>query len=108
MARHTDTLPLTELMRDCRKLLTPAGKIALILPYDQRETALNIAREHLLFLSKEVEILPIENAKPKRWLVELSILPVTTPLQSQLTLEKERHQYTEEFTALVKNFYLKM
>lgn len=108
MARHTDTLPLRDLLRDCRRLLATNGRIALILPYDQRENVLNACQENTLFLSEEVEVSSVENAKPKRWLIELSADPVTSPLLSQLTLETRERQYTEEFTALVKDFYLKI
>lgn len=107
-ARHTDTLPLPDLLRDCRKLLAPNGRIALVLPYDQRENVLSACLENALYLSEEVEVIPVEGAKPKRWLVELSIEPVNSPLLSQLTLETRERRYTEEFTALVKDFYLKI
>lgn len=108
IARHTDTLPLPDLLRDCRRLLAANGRIALILPYDQRENVLNACLENALFLSEEVEVTSVENAKPKRWLIELSADPINSPLLSRLTLETRERQYTEEFTALVKDFYLKI
>ncbi len=44
-ARHTDTLTLEDLLQDSRKLLAPQGRIALILPYDQKYV-LRIVSEH--------------------------------------------------------------
>lgn len=108
VARHTDTLSLPDLLRDSRRLLAPGGKIALVLPFDQRESLLDLIRTERLFLSNETLVSPVKDSNPKRILAELSADPQTRPLRSYLTIEIERHRYTEEFTALVKDFYLKM
>ncbi|MDD2954039.1 MAG: methyltransferase [Parabacteroides sp.] len=108
LARHTDTLPLPDLLRDSRKLLAPEGNIALILPFEQRESLIDLAREESLFPSRETHVSPVPDASPKRLLIELSAKPVAEPELSYLTLEIERHRYTDEFTALAKDFYLKM
>ena len=100
LARHTDTLSLPDLLRDSRKLLAPEGNIALVLPFEQRESLIDIAREESMSPSRE--------APPKRLLIELSATPVAKPKSSHLTLEIERHRYSEEFTAIAKDFYLKM
>ena len=44
-ARHNDTLPLDELLQDCRKRLTPTGRVALILPYDRKEELESVLTE---------------------------------------------------------------
>lgn len=107
-ARHTDTLLLPDLLHDCRELLAPGGHMALILPYDQREIVLRTSQENGLSLSEEVAVSPIASAKPKRWLVEFTTEEVDTPRRSHLSIETEHHHYTVEFTALVKDFYLKI
>ena len=108
LARHTDTLSLPDLLRDSRKLLAPEGNIALVLPFEQRESLIDIAREESLSPSREAHVSPIPDAPPKRLLIELSATPVAKPKSSHLTLEIERHRYSEEFTAIAKDFYLKM
>ncbi len=102
LARHTDTLSLPDLLRDSRKLLAPEGNIALVLPFEQREYLIGLAREESLSPSRETHV------SPKRLLIELSAKPVAEPKLSHLTLEIKRHRYTDEFTALAKDFYLKM
>ena len=86
LARHTDTLSL----------------------FEQRESLIDIAREESLSPSREAHVSPIPDAPPKRLLIELSATPVAKPKSSHLTLEIERHRYSEEFTAIAKDFYLKM
>lgn len=106
LARHTDTLPLPDLLRDSRALLTPQGRLALILPYNQREYLLACCREASFFVSRETAVLPTPGACPKRLLIELSLVPPVVPLSSQLTIEIERYRYTPEFSELVRTFYL--
>lgn len=47
-ARHTDTLTLEDLLQYSRKLLAPQGRIALILPYDQK-IVLRIVFKHKIY-----------------------------------------------------------
>ncbi len=108
-ARHTDTLTLEDLLQDSRKLLAPQGRIALILPYDQKERLADCIRTQNLFLSKETSVIPVPGAEPKRLLAELTAeAPVFPTYSSQLTIEVARHQYTDEYVSLTKDFYLKM
>ena len=108
-ARHTDTLTLEDLLQDSRKLLAPQGRIALIRPYDQKERLTDCIRTQHLFLSKETSVIPVPGAEPKRLLAELTAEPPVFPtFSSQLTIEIARHQYTDEYVSLTKDFYLKM
>ena len=107
LARHTDTLSLDDLVEDSMNLLSPVGKLALIIPFDQRDLIISIAKKNGLFVTRETHVLPTPQAAPKRLLIELSKLEAT-PQQTYLTIEIERHQYTEEFIRLAKDFYLKM
>lgn len=108
-ARHTDTLTLEDLLQDSRKLLAPQGRIALILPYDQKERLTDCIRTYQLFLSKETSVIPVPGAQPKRLLAELTADPPASPASSdRLILEIARHQYTDEYIRLTKDFYLKM
>ncbi|MBQ4162283.1 MAG: tRNA1(Val) (adenine(37)-N6)-methyltransferase [Parabacteroides sp.] len=108
-ARHTDTLSLESLLRDCHQLLTPKGVIALILPYDRKESLLQGIGKEQLFLSKEVDVVPVIGALPKRMLIELrKEQPIEPVVPTTLTIEIARHQYTEAYIELTKAFYLKM
>lgn len=109
MARHTDTLPLDKLLHDSRALLAPGGRLALILPYDRKEYLTECIRKENLFPSKEISVIPVPDAQPKRILIELTAEPSASPmLTGRLTIEIARHQYTDEYIRLTKDFYLKM
>lgn len=107
-ARHTDTLPLSDLLRDSRRLLTSEGRLALILPYEQKERLLELSQEASFYLLRETDVCPTPQSQPKRLLVEFSVQPVEQPEHRLLTIEQERHLYTEEFQEMVRDFYLKL
>lgn len=104
-ARH-GTLTLEGLIGGGRRLLAPKGKLCLILPFDQRERLAAIIGKESLFLQKETAVLPTPASRPKRLLVEISDTPVANVHSDTLTIEKERHVYSDAFTALVKDYYL--
>ena len=108
LARHTDTLLLEDLVKDCSRLLTENGRIALILPFEQTDYLYDIAKKYQLFLRRRTNVIPQPNAAPKRLLVELSVQPHTSAFTGDLTIEESRHQYTEAYKTLTRDFYLKM
>ena len=105
-ARHTDTLPTAELLRLSAALLTDGGRLALILPYAQRESLLQQAVSQQLHLIRETRVVPVAGAPPKRLLVEFSRRP-SPCVPEELTLETPAHDRTEAFRRLVRDFYLK-
>lgn len=107
-ARHTDTLPLSDLLRDSGRLLSPGGKIALILPYAQLEELQFTAHENRLYIHRQTNVIPCTNGLPKRILIELSHEKRESLNPDNLVIEESRHQYTEKYKSLTHDFYLKM
>ncbi len=105
-ARHTDTLPLEELIRGSKQLLSSNGKICLVLPFDQRELLIHYIYKENLFLKKETVVYPTPTSQPKRLLVEITYPCSGKTTTEKLTIEKERHVYTDEFIAIAKDYYL--
>ena len=65
-ARHTDTLSLADLLKDSCRLLAPKGKLALILPFEQRTILLELAHKNQLYPLRETHVSSIKGATPKR------------------------------------------
>lgn len=107
-ARHTDTLSLADLLKDSCRLLAPKGKLALILPFEQRTILLELAHKNQLYPLRETHVSSIKGATPKRLLIELSRQRREFIEPSTLNIEIEQREYSKEFIALVKDFYLKM
>lgn len=108
VARHTDTLLLSDLIREAQTLLSPSGRIALVLPYERLEEVKALASANHLYICRQTDVIPTPGAAPKRLLVELSATEENIKNRDTLTIEEARHQYTPEYIALTKEFYLKM
>lgn len=107
LARHTDNLPAEDLINVSSKLLSEKGRISVIYPSDYKNILFDLAKKNNLFVSRITNVFPTSTAESKRILMELSKdeLPL---IETNLLIEKERHVYSDEFTALVKDFYLKL
>lgn len=108
VARHTDTLRLPDLIREACTLLAPAGRIALVLPYEQLDEVGELASINHLYIHRQTDVIPVPGAQPKRLLIELSVTEENIRKRDILIIEEARHQYTPEYIALTKEFYLKM
>lgn len=107
VARHTDTLPIRDLVRLSATLLTDKGRIALIYPYSEMNMLTEIAAETGLSVLRVTRVYPTPMSVPKRILIELAKTAGETT-SGDLVIETERHVYSPEFAGLVKDFYLKM
>lgn len=107
-ARHDDTLPLGELMDGSRRLLGPAGRLALILPAASHEELKRQALAHRLHLMRETLVYPVYGSAPKRILAEMAAAATERIESGSLAIETPQHTYTQEYIALTKDFYLKM
>ena len=107
LARHTDSLDLASLLGKVYELLTPDGRFSIILPADQHDVFVEIAEQKGLYPSRCTSVITRPGLPPKRFLMELC--KAKKEVQSdRLVVELDRHVYSEEFTDLVKDFYLKM
>jgi len=106
-ARHTDTLTHEELIENAIKLMTPAGRICIILPVVEGLQCIEFAKSKGLYCSKKVNVYPKPDIEAKRLLMEFSLKKAEMEV-SELVIEIERHHYSPEFTELAKDFYLKL
>ncbi|MCB9263119.1 MAG: methyltransferase [Flavobacteriales bacterium] len=105
-ARH-ETLSLQELLFYAKKLLNPNGNFCLIFPANRQKELIEKAENIGLFFEKIVHVRGRKTSEVKRILVCLGLTPSHT-LTDELTIETARHEYTEEYIELTKDFYLKM
>lgn len=106
-ARFTEALPFNELIKNAAKLLSVKGIFCLIIPHKNQREVLQLAEEVGLYLQKITLVQGNENASVKRNLLQFGFTEVTL-VETHLIIEKERHEYTQEYQDLVKAFYLKM
>jgi tRNA1Val (adenine37-N6)-methyltransferase len=76
-------------------------------PIENLRKILDCAEKQSLFLQRQTTVYPTPNARPKRVLLEFSRQNKSMPVYDELVIEIERHQYSDMFQKLVKDFYLK-
>ena len=108
LARFSDALPFDHLLFGVSKLLSDKGKAAFIIPFSSENKFLEIANSFNLFVNKITRVKGTPQSEFKRSLLELSFYKNNNVLEEELTIEKNRHEYTEEYKSLTKSFYLKM
>ena len=107
-ARHNDSLNSNELLRIASLLLKETGRICLILPVEEGVLCFKTAANYNLYLRQQVKVLPKPESKVKRLILEFVKTPCEC-MHSEITIESEqRHVYSEDFSMLVKDFYLKL
>lgn len=113
-AKHNQHLPFEQLLEGANRLLDRGGTLALILPYAEEKNFLKLAERFDFYPLRITRIRGNEKAPLKRSLIQLQAGEKTIgdgreALEPEiLVLEEARHEYTEEFKALVKDFYLKL
>ncbi|WP_334124729.1 tRNA1(Val) (adenine(37)-N6)-methyltransferase [Empedobacter brevis] len=106
-ARQQETLTFTELIENTAKMLHREGVASFIIPYDQMDDFYGKASQNDLKLSRIVYVKGNSNSPIKRVLMEFSFQERIVS-KEELVIERERHQYTNEYISLTKDFYLKM
>jgi len=106
-ARHADVLPFEELIEGVIKLLDPKGKFCLILPTLEAEKFRDLAQKRGLFLSKLLRVKSkVNKDTDKRHLMQFEFTP-TEFSEKTIAIElDERHQYTDDYKLLTKDYYL--
>lgn len=106
-ARFYDSLPFENLVNYASQLLSEVGELAVVIPFAEEERFLNLAKQFGLFTHRIARVRGTETAPIKRSLLQFSFTKQNTE-ENELVLEISRHQYTDEFKALVEDFYLKL
>ncbi len=107
LARFTDALPFSHLLDSVAKLLSENGLFSVIIPFTEEQNFIELAHQYGLFPSRITRVRGTSNSVTKRSLLEFSFSNTHTA-QSSLTIEHSRHNYTEDYIKLTKNFYLNM
>ena len=106
-ARFTSSLSFEELVTGVSKILSKNGKFSVIIPCKEEVQFIAIAEENNLFVNRICRVQGNINSPVKRSLLTFSFRK-TAIEEAQLIIETTRHNYTEDYTRLTKDFYLKM
>lgn len=106
-ARFTSSLSFDNLITGAVKLLSSSGEFAVIIPFKEESEFIKIAKTNSLFISRMCRVRGSATSEIKRSLLTFSFKERQI-IEEELVIEVSRHNYTEDYINLTKDFYLKM
>lgn len=106
IARQNKFFNLAEFIQTSKQILTPQGAISLILPAEQKLTLLEIADSNFVHANKICHIFPTPLKPSHRFMVQLFAEKTDLQEENLIVEINGRHQYSEQYRMLTKDFYL--
>jgi tRNA1Val (adenine37-N6)-methyltransferase len=106
-ARHNVSLNSSEILEGTVRCMKEEGILQLILPYVEGNIFIAEAAQYGLYCNSILKIKPLPTSEIRRLILTFSRIK-KIPVESFLTVEHgKRHEFTEEYKILTKDFYLK-
>lgn len=106
-ARHNSSLTYDVLLKQVAALLTCEGVFSIVIPTDVAEKVKRIAAENLLYAAQQLLVVTKPGGETKRVLIAFTFKEQLCKTEELLT-EIGRHQYSSEYIALTKDYYINM
>lgn len=108
LARFQDAMPFEELVEAADLLLSENGIFAVIIPYKEEERFIDLCAEAELFPVKVTRVKGSHTTPIVRSLLAFKRYELSVLTADELIIEINRHEYTDDYINLTKDFYLKM
>lgn len=106
IARHDHKLPHETLIERSVDLLTPAGRLSVILPYVEGSVFIAMAAAKGLFCIRKTNVYPTPDGGIKRLLLEFSKVQQVLIENDLVVEDRGRHLYSKDYLSLTGDFYL--
>ncbi|MCU0408372.1 MAG: hypothetical protein MUD02_05435, partial [Bacteroidales bacterium] len=105
--RHEVSLSGADLLKHASSLLAENGRIQVIMPWVEGNVFIAEAAAYGLYCGRIIKIKPLPTSEVKRIIITLS-RNKTKLSESFLTIEHgPRHDFTEEYKMMTRDFYIK-
>ncbi len=108
LARFQDALPFEDLVEAADLLLSENGIFAVIIPFKEEERFIDLCAEVELFPVKVTRVKGSHTTPIVRSLLAFKRYELSVLTADELVIEINRHEYTDDYINLTKEFYLKM
>lgn len=106
-ARFQDAMPFDHLIQSVVSLLSERGLFSVIIPFKEKDKFIQLADSQNLYPQKITNVKGNPTSSLVRSMVTFGFEKLPC-IEDELTIETERHQFTEDYINLTKDFYLKM
>lgn len=107
-ARHTGSLSIPILLGNANRLLNAEGTLAIITPTTIEALVRREALISGLGVTRLTRVVPVEGAKPKRLLWEMTKANETIMNEDTLIIKMSNGNFSEKYIELTHDFYLKL
>lgn len=105
-SRHNDNLSVSDILHGSARLLSNNGLLQLILPFTEGNIFILKAQESGFHCNFKLNIRPLPGSKVKRMILGFNRFR-TDLIEKELVIGKgPRHEYTDEYLNLTRDFYL--
>jgi tRNA1Val (adenine37-N6)-methyltransferase len=108
LARFQEAMPFEDLVEAADLLLSENGIFAVIIPFKEEERFMDLCAEVELFPIKVTRVKGSPTTPIVRSLLAFKRYELSVLEADELVVEITRHEYTDEYIELTKDFYLKM
>ena len=106
-SRHNDLLSDNEILEGASRLMAEGGRLQVIMPYAEGNIFIAEAHKYGLYCNNILKIRPLPTSEIRRMILTFSKQRLN-PTEKFLTIEHgSRHEFTEDYKNLTKDFYLK-
>lgn len=107
-AHHSRELLLNELLDIIAASLKPEGIFYLLLPFKRHEEITQLLEQKKIFLSQKILVRQSDDHDYFRFMIEGGFERTAGTNTGELSIKNKNGEYTREFTALLKDYYLYM
>jgi tRNA1Val (adenine37-N6)-methyltransferase len=107
LARFQDAMPFEHLLESVSKLLSNNGRFAVVIPFKEETCFSELAQSFGLHAHQILRVRGNTTSQIVRSLMYFGFENIPSN-SDELIIETGRHQYTDEYINLTKEFYLKM
>lgn len=108
LARFQEAMPFEDLIEAADLLLSENGIFAVIIPYKEEEKFIDLCAKVELYPIKVTRVKGTSTTEIKRSLLAFKRYELSTLTADELIIEINRHEYTDDYINLTRDFYLKM
>lgn len=106
LSKHTSSLSHEELLSGVKNLLSADGVFAVIIPFDQMTSFLNMALIEGLYCLQKLIIYPTPKKPVNRIILELSKNQPVKSKEDSLTIRDASGNFTEQYKTQTRDYYL--
>ena len=108
LARFQEAMPFEEIVEAADLLLSENGIFSVIIPFNEEDRFIELCAEVELFPVKVTRVKGSYKTPIVRSLLAFKRYELSVLTADELVIEINRHEYTNEYIELTKDFYLKM